>query len=145
MSLLNRFSKHFSLPWPRKVATGDFCKPITIIFQQFRAVLRADNHALEIIADMGEKLGGEYLFDRHYIETAIEDMVIAVHQAIDRINDLTNGRCKTLYPICDQLASRVRIMMSGLEDWQGPALGWLQEIRPRDWPLVVARAPTWLR
>jgi len=136
VSLLNRFSKHFSLPWPRKVATGDFCKPITIIFQQFRAVLRADNHALEIIADMGEKLGGEYLFDRHYIETAIEDMVIAVHQAIDRINDLTNGRCKTLYPICDQLASRVRIMMSGLEDWQGPALGWLQEIRPRDWPLV---------
>jgi hypothetical protein len=38
------------------------------VFDRFREVLDNNNRALEIIADMGEKLGGGYLFDVNYIK-----------------------------------------------------------------------------
>ena len=43
-----------------------------LIFERFRKVLNSNNQSLEIIADLGEKLSGDYIFDRHYIETGVE-------------------------------------------------------------------------
>ncbi len=37
------------------------------LFDRFRKVLDSNNRALEIITDMGEKLGGDYLFDIVYV------------------------------------------------------------------------------
>ena len=48
--------KGFSFP---RWFTPKACRPLPLIFSQFREVLKANNQALELIADMGEKLSGE--------------------------------------------------------------------------------------
>ncbi len=44
--------------------------PFKAMFDRFRQVLEYHNRAIEIIADMGEKLGGDYIFDITYIRAA---------------------------------------------------------------------------
>ncbi|GKT07676.1 PEP/pyruvate-binding domain-containing protein [Desulforhabdus sp. TSK] len=51
--------------------------PFTVLFKKFRSILVKNNRILELMADMGDKLGGEYVFDRQYIV-----------EACDRLNDL---------------------------------------------------------
>jgi len=46
--------------------------------EKFQSILEKDNLLLENMADMGDKLGGEYVFDRHYIE-----------QIVEKISDIT--------------------------------------------------------
>jgi hypothetical protein len=41
--------------------------PLPVVFGRFRQVLENHNRAIEIITDMGEKLGGDYLFDIIYL------------------------------------------------------------------------------
>jgi pyruvate,water dikinase len=49
------------------------------------------------MADMKEKLSGEYLFDRHYINTNIEHIADAVLGIIECLDKLSGGKYKRLY------------------------------------------------
>ncbi len=42
-----------------------------LLFSRFRQVLDDNNRALEIITDMGDTLGGDYLFDIQYVRTIL--------------------------------------------------------------------------
>lgn len=123
-----------------KKRTPASCRPITEVFSQFRAVLKANNQAIEIIADMGEKLSGDYLFDLHYVESTVEEMIAAMHASIGAINDLTEQRWTSLYDIFADLSSRVRAITTGRDDREGPILLRLDEIQSQDWPLIGGKA-----
>ena len=55
-------------------------------FQKFKALLRHNNRALELMADMGEKLSGDYLFDRQYIESVVRELGEEVGKVIYNLN-----------------------------------------------------------
>ena len=116
------------------------CRPISLIFSQFRSVLKANNQALELIADMGEKLSGDYLFDQHYVESSVEEMIGAMHRSIGAINILTEDRWLSLSEVFAGMEARVRAITTGRDDREGPVLLWLGGIRPLDWPLIGGKA-----
>ena len=120
--------------------TPKACRPLSLVFSQFREVLRANNQALEIIADMGEKLSGEYLFDLRYVEATVEEMIAAMHRAITAINILTQDQCAALHEIFPPMEARVRAILTKRDDRDGPPLLWLTEVEDRHWPLVGGKA-----
>ena len=120
--------------------TPKACRPLPLVFSQFREVLKANNQALEIIADMGEKLSGEYLFDLRYVEATVEEMIAAMRRAIGAINILTQDQCATLHEVFASMEARVRAILTKRDDREGPPLLWLSEVETRHWPLVGGKA-----
>ncbi|MHB1185350.1 MAG: PEP/pyruvate-binding domain-containing protein [Desulfobulbia bacterium] len=120
--------------------TPKACRPLPLVFSQFREVLKANNQALEIIADMGEKLSGEYLFDLRYVEATVEEMIAAMRRAIGAINILTQDQCATLHEVFASMEARVRAILTKRDDREGPPLLWLAEVETRHWPLVGGKA-----
>ena len=59
------------------------------LFQTFQRILDLNNRILETMADMGDKLGGDYVFDRQYIHTACRRIAGLVYELIYNLNTLT--------------------------------------------------------
>ncbi|MEW6426422.1 MAG: PEP/pyruvate-binding domain-containing protein [Thermodesulfobacteriota bacterium] len=116
------------------------CRSPALVFASFQAVLESNNRALEIIADIGEKLSGDFLFDRRYIETSVDDLIQSVRRSIDEINHLTGDRCLSLRPIADALAERLRTLLAGRDDRGGPLLIDLDKVEFKNWPRVGGKA-----
>ncbi len=120
MTLFDKLQQKIGWPWPwRKPGS---CRPVSFVFSCFLEVLAANNRVLEIIADIGEKLSGDFLFDRHYIEAAVAEMISATHESIDAINRLTDDRCQQLYQIAAGMEARLNSMLSGRDDRNGPRI-----------------------
>ena len=134
---LRDFLKGFS---SQRWFTPKACRPLPLIFAQFREVLKANNQALEIIADMGEKLSGEYLFDLRYVEATVEEMIAAMRRAIDAINVLTQDQHTMLQEVFTPMEARVRAILNKRDDRDGLPLLWLNEVETRHWPLVGGKA-----
>ncbi len=135
--VLSDLLKGFSFPnW----FTSKVCRPLPLVFFQFREVLKANNQALEIIADMGEKLSGEYLFDLRYVEATVEEMIAAMRRAIAAINILTQDQHTALQEVFTPMEARIRAILNKRDDRDGPSLLWLTEIEDRHWPLVGGKA-----
>ena len=63
-----------------------------LLFSLFRQVLDDNNKALEIITDMGDTLGGDYLFDIQYVRRSYADLHAAVNDSLRDFEALTHGR-----------------------------------------------------
>ena len=107
-----------------------------LVFERFRRVLNSNNQSLEIIADLGEKLGGGYIFDKHYIETGVERLRSTVKASIDGLNELCNHRFEDLYRVYDRLTGELELLLAGREDRQGPQIMALDAIHFLDWEIV---------
>lgn len=70
------------------------------IFQQ---LLAQNNSILELFADMEEKLSGEYLFDRHYINANVRLISQGVFNIIKHLNTLSQNKYTQLYKIYDDI------------------------------------------
>jgi pyruvate,water dikinase len=88
--------------------------PFTVLFKKFQSVLDRNNRILEIMADMGDKLGGEYVFDRQYILEACERVSDLVFKLISDLCVLNQRKNVDLfiafegirYEIQEELAGR---------------------------------------
>jgi pyruvate,water dikinase len=76
-------------------------------FGHFRRLLTENNQALEIMADMEEKLSGEFLFDTGYLETQADRLVTNVSGMVGELDLLTEGRYAELTAICQGLAQEI--------------------------------------
>lgn len=92
------------------------------VFERFQRVLGANNRAMEIIADMGEKLSGDYIFDRQYIAAGTESLTTAVSDSILALEQLTGTSFPTLSAIHQRLAEHLQGVLSGSERSTGPQL-----------------------
>ncbi len=77
-------------------------------FGHFRHLLTGNNQALEIMADMEEKLSGDFLFDTGYLETQSDRLLASVSAMVAELNLLTGGRYPELVPICRRLWEDIR-------------------------------------
>lgn len=91
------------LDWTRNTL-ADHEKPrsrVTFIslFHTFQKILELNNRILEMMADMGDKLGGDYVFDRQYIDSSCQKMARLVNDLIYDLNTLTPQKYTALYNI----------------------------------------------
>ena len=107
-----------------------------LIFSRFRTVLNSNNLALEIIADLGEKLSGDYIFDRRYIETGLERLQGAVKGSITGLNELCGNRFADLHLVYEKLTGELERLLAGEEDRRGPQVLALDAIHFLDWEIV---------
>ncbi len=66
--------------------------PLKDVFGLFKGVLDSNNHALEVITDMGEKLGGDYIFDVVYVREAHSNLAAAMGTSLSGFEELTQGK-----------------------------------------------------
>ncbi len=78
----------------------------------FRDLLDLNNIALEHMADMSEKLSGEFLFDRTYIEVKTRQLYENVKEIIKNLNDLSLGKYSILYDRLNFISSQIEGILS---------------------------------
>ncbi|VAW35138.1 Phosphoenolpyruvate synthase [hydrothermal vent metagenome] len=93
-------------------ATGGRAVELPVLFARFQAVLAAKNRALEIITDMGEKLGGDYLFDINYTQSAYASLFEAMEESISAFAKLTDNRYPELAEVLARIDGLIRRMLT---------------------------------
>ncbi|MFZ0052007.1 MAG: PEP/pyruvate-binding domain-containing protein, partial [Desulfobaccales bacterium] len=84
-------------------------------FGHFRRLLTDNNQALEIMADMEEKLSGEFLFDTGYLETQTGRLLDSVWGAVTELNlMLSGGRYPELASVYRRLAEEIRLELAAV-------------------------------
>lgn len=88
--------------------SSKFREAIKKKYDTFQNLLTKNNNVLELMADMEEKLSGEYLFDRHYLETNTKLIADGVLNIIEDLNTLAHGRYKELYKAHDDIYKEIK-------------------------------------
>ena len=70
----------------------DAKQALKVKYQSFQSLLSTNNEILEIMADMEEKLSGEYLFDMHYLKTNTHIISDKVFHLIEHLNVLSKDK-----------------------------------------------------
>ncbi len=85
---------------------------IRAILQQkysiFQRILKKNNFVLELMADVEDKLAGDYLFDIYYIDTHIKLITSEVFSIIENLNFLSNDKYNQLYKIFDDVTKEIK-------------------------------------
>ena len=82
------------------------------LFAHFQAVLQANNRSLEVITDLGEKLGGDYLFDVNYTKTAYAELFSAISKSLEHFTILTGDNYPALAEILSRIDRQVRRVLT---------------------------------
>lgn len=73
----------------------------------FQGLLAENNRVLELMAEMEEKLSGEYLFDKQFIHTRARAIADGVRSIIDSLNALSNNKYARLSHAYDAINKSV--------------------------------------
>ncbi len=83
------------------------------LFTRFRAVLDSNNRSLEIITDIGDTLGGDYLFDIQYVRRSYRDLSAALERSLTSFDELTDGRYRSLLAVYRSIDGNIRHAIDG--------------------------------
>ncbi|GAB6125808.1 PEP/pyruvate-binding domain-containing protein [Humidesulfovibrio idahonensis] len=87
--------------------------PFSVLYKKFKGILERHNAILELIGDMGDKLGGDYIFDRQYILDSCERLGDQVFKLISDLNLLCQGKNVALFTAFERIQLRVREELAG--------------------------------
>jgi pyruvate, water dikinase len=73
------------------------------IFEQFQALLHNHQQAMELIADLGEKSGGDYIFDRKYLSDTVHQLQDLLLKMVKGLNLIASNRYYELYDSLDRV------------------------------------------
>ena len=73
------------------------------IFEQFQILLQHHQKAMELITDLGEKSGGDYIFDRKYLFDATHELQDLLLRMIKSLNLISSNRYNDLYSVLDRI------------------------------------------
>jgi pyruvate, water dikinase len=73
------------------------------VFEQFQALLHNHQQAMELIADLGEKSGGDYIFDRKYLYDAVHELQDLLLRMIKALNLIGSNKYYELYDALDRV------------------------------------------
>jgi pyruvate, water dikinase len=76
---------------------------LPVIFEHFQEILANNQRAMEIITDLGEKTGGEYIFDRQYLADAVKRLQDALLRLVKGLNLVAGNRYTNLYQTLDRI------------------------------------------
>ncbi len=81
------------------------------MFTRFRHVLKNHNKAIEIIADMGDKLGGDYIFDIAYIRSAYAGLYDTLTESLASFDVLTQNKYSNLKEVLARIDKEIRLLV----------------------------------
>lgn len=87
--------------------------PFTVLFKKFQSILERNNLILELMADMGDKLGGEYIFDGHYIADATERLGDQVFKLISDYSILNQHNNADLFRVFERIRYALQEELTG--------------------------------
>ncbi|MBI4698500.1 MAG: hypothetical protein HY758_06195 [Nitrospirae bacterium] len=93
---MKNFFKAFRRSNKEVIEKGSFQEALKRKFITFQELLKQNNQVLELMADMEDKLSGEYLFDRNYINTHVQSIRNGVLRLIECINELSEQKYTVL-------------------------------------------------
>lgn len=100
MKNLSSIFKKFS----RGMQQSDSLKQaLRIKYSTFQNLLAENNHVLRLMADMEEKLSGEYLFDGQYIHSNVQLISDATNKIIQHLNAISHDKYLHLFEIYNQI------------------------------------------
>jgi len=117
------------------LASTDTPRDPAALFARFQAVLDANNRTLEAITDLGEKLGGEYLFDVNYTKAAYSELFAAISEALANFNVLTGNAYPALTATLSRIDRQVRRVLAETGPESDPLLVFYSDIT---WDLADA-------
>jgi pyruvate,water dikinase len=92
---------------------------LTEKYNAFRRLLALNNSVLELMADMTEKLTGEYLFDRGYVDESVLTAAEKVRGIIENLDIIADGRHYVLYKNYYEISDRLHKAMTKREIPEG--------------------------
>ncbi len=83
------------------------------LFDHFQKLIAENNQALEIMADMGQKSGGEYVFDQKYIKSSVAAITESVYRMIYHLNCMDPKHYHELFPVYNRIRSNLESELNG--------------------------------
>ena len=83
------------------------------IFISFQKILELNNRILELMAEMGDKLSGDYIFDKQYIKSACEKMSDLVYKLIYNLDTISPHKYSSLYDVFNKINSEIQQELEG--------------------------------
>jgi pyruvate,water dikinase len=77
------------------------------LFKKFQELLDYNGRALELFADMGEKLSGDYLFDKHYIESVALELEDVIYKIVYNLNIITQKKHMKLFDALERAKEEI--------------------------------------
>jgi pyruvate,water dikinase len=81
-------------------------------YQRFQHLIEKNNRVLDLIADAGEKSGGDHLFDRHYVEWLADELELAVSSVVYDLNVMADNRYGDLVQSFERICQSVHATLS---------------------------------
>jgi len=83
------------------------------LFIHYRRILELNNTALELMSEMERALGGEYIFDRTFLETSVARLSTCVYHVVYSLNALTANAHVALYDRFQEIKDRLQQILAG--------------------------------
>lgn len=96
------------LPWRHERRA-----PFAEIFGRFQGILQKNTRAMEIIGDMGGKLGGEFIFDQKYLTDCVQQIGEVVRASAYDLNLMSNNRYLDVYEVVENLGKELDLELAG--------------------------------
>ncbi len=83
------------------------------VFEQFQTLLQNHQDAMELIADLGEKSGGDYIFDRKYLVDSVSELQELLLRMVKGLNLISSERYYELYSTLDRVFFPIEMELRG--------------------------------
>lgn len=83
------------------------------LFTNFRRILKLNNAALALMADMEQALGGEYIFDQTFLINSVRRIATKVHHSVYCLNALTGNAHVPLYDRHEDILGILNAILAG--------------------------------
>lgn len=110
--LLKIFKREVAAPQP----VSDDGQMFKERYFYFKKLLSENNTVLETMADMEEKLSGEYIFDMNYVRTSCNKLVDSVQNIIVNLDKLSKGKYPELYFAFARINSKIEATLINKTD-----------------------------
>ena len=98
-------------------------------YAHFQRLLHANNQVLAIMADMEEKLSGDYLFDFEYIRATVQKLVQETLALVNALNGLGDDRYQDLVAACQSISTDIdNVLTSRREIPPAPPVMFFEEL-----------------
>ena len=78
---------------PRAADLGEFRE----LFGRFQQILKSNNRVLELISDLEDKLGGEYIFDINFLKDIADELSQEVYIVCSSLNVIADNKYNELF------------------------------------------------
>ncbi len=68
-----------------------------MLFEKFQHILTGNNHILELISELDDKLGGEYIFDINYLKSIVRQLSDDAYLITSNLNVICDNRFPELF------------------------------------------------